>query len=368
VPAAILVLLLLGELMWYSAPTSPKRGSFSVLNVIKETEGSKMNVTITYQFDANLPLDAAVVITPVTGAPEDMPVYVFYDADYPTVGTNWIFIAMLQAHLKAELTLRGYNAVVELVNAEELKDILLAGERAIVIMASGAFPSNVLSQNVNLIKPWIDSGGVLVWFGFYIGYYVVDKGMTKETIKDDDPRNFRENGSKQLGLDGFFEYQELDNNPKVAVYQSPISDAIDTSYDLIQQAPLLHMVWANNGSVLGKIGGENPFRFRSSISLIPSGKGRIVIFGFFLMQSLALNGPECAAWDIAQILCSGVLQMEPASIMWHQDHRLAMGETKMGLFNVTVSSGVVGLVIFEFTYEKSDGVLFHRDFVSVPDV
>lgn len=192
--------------------------------------------------------------------------------------------------------------------------------------------------------------------------------MTKEAIKDEDPRNLRENGSKQLGLDGFFEYLELEDNPKVAGYVSPISEALGTSYNLVLQAPLLHMVWAKDGLVLGKIGGEDPFRFRPSISVVPTGEGKIVIFGFFLMQSLASNGPEFAAWDLAQILSCGVLQMDSASAMWHQDHRLSRGETTTGLSSLTVPSGVVGLVIFEYTHKESDGVLFYRDFVNVTDI
>jgi len=365
---AILILLLASELIWYSPYTSLRKGSFSVLNVAKQSEGSMMNITITYQLNASLPLDATIVITPVRTNPKDLPVYVFYDVDYPAVGTDWVLVAMLQAHLKAELTLRGYESAIKLVNAEELKTILLAGEQAILIMASGAFPSNILSRDVNLIKPWIDSGGVLIWFGFYVGYYVVDKGMTKADIKDDDPRNLRQNGSKLLGLENYFEYLELTDNPLVADYSSPISEALGTSYDLIQQASFLHMVWADNGLVLGKIGGEEPSRFRSSISMVPRGRGRIVLFGFFLMQSLALNGPESAAWDIAQILSSGVMQMDPMSVMWHRDHRLAGGETLTGFASMTTDFEIAGLAVFEYTYKKSDGMLFYRDFINVTDV
>lgn len=363
----ILIVLLVSEVIWYSPYTRPTKGSFSILGMFQHSEGAATNVTITYQLAAYFPLDATVVVTPVMEVPRDLPIYVFYDTDYPTVATDWIFSAMLQAHLKAELILRNYSAGVKLANAEELENILLEKKPAIVIMASGAFPSNIFSKEINLVKPWIDSGGILVWFGFHIGYYVVEREMRKEDITDDMPQNFRENGSKQLGLEGFFEYLEIKDNPKVATSPSRVSEALETTYDLILQAPLLHMVWAKSGLELGKVGGEISFRYRPSISMIPVGAGKIIIFGFFLMQSLALNGPEFAAWDIAQILCSGVLQMNPAwrqNYPWHQSYRLSRGEVKTDTSKLIVESEAVGFVIFEYTSQESDGVLFYSEFIN----
>lgn len=354
--------------MWYSAPTSPKRESFSVLNVIKEAEGSKTNVTITYQFDANLPLEATVAITPVVTTLQDLPIYVFYDTNYPTVGTDWNTIAMLEGHLKVALYLRGYSAEVRFTSAEELEDILLNNRSGIVIIASGAFPSNVFSKEINLVKPWIDAGGILMWFGFYIGYYVVEKGMKKEDVTDNIPQHFRQDGPKQLGLDGFFEYLDIEDQPKVAAYSSPASEALDITYNLIQQSPFLYMVLENDGLVLGKIGGENSLKFRPSVSMIPKGKGKIMLFGFFLMQTLASNGPELVAWDIAQILCSGILQMNAVlqqSYPWFQSYHLLRGETRTDVSTLMVDPEVAGLAVFEYTSRKSDCVLFHREFINM---
>jgi hypothetical protein len=363
VPAAILVLLLVSELLWYTPITTMSQGSFKILRMTNQSKDGENEVNITYQISPSLPLDATVVITPVEEVPQDLPVYVFYDEDYPTVGTDWIFSAILQGHLNAELRLRGYSDPAELVNATALESILLSKEPAILIMASGGFPSNVFSKDVDLVKPWIDSGGILVWFGFYIGYYSLEKGMKKGDITADMPQNPRENGSKEFGLEGFFEYLELKDTPDVAVNSSPISDALDVTYDLIQQAPLLHMVWARNGLVLGKIGGPTPFRLRPSVSMVPVGLGKIIFFGFFLMQSLASNGPELAAWDIAQILCSGVLQMNTSSIPWYQSYNMSAGESLTDTRSFTMGSEVTGLVVFEYTSRRSDSILFSRQFI-----
>jgi hypothetical protein len=362
--AAVLIILLVGEVLWYAPITKSKPGSFKILGVVRTSAEAENTVSITYQLFASLPLDATVVITPIGEFSQDLPVYVFYDTDYPTVATDWTFVAMLQAHLNAELRLRGYSNETKLANAAELEDIFIRKEPAVVIMASGAFPSNLLSKETNLVKPWVDAGGVLVWFGFYIGYYIVEKGMKSQDITDNMTQNLREDGSRELGLDGFFEYLEMKDQPTVATYPSPISDALQINYDLIQQAPLLDMVWAKNGLVLGKTGGENPSGFRSSVSIIPMGVGKIVIFGFFLMESLTLNGPELAAWDLAQILCSGVLQMKSDSVQYCQSYSLTEQETKNDTALLTLKPGITGFVVFEYTSQRSNGVLFHRDFVS----
>ena len=82
------------------------------------------------------------------------------------------------------------------------------------------------------------------------------------------------------------------------------------------------MVWAGKDLALGQIGGSNTFRLRSSVSMVPVGSGKIILFGFFLMQSMADNGPELAAMDIAQILCSGVLLMNASSTPWYRSYHM----------------------------------------------
>jgi hypothetical protein len=364
VPVAILILLLVGELLWYSPITSRNQNSFKILSATNQLEGVEEEMNISYQISPSLPLDATVVVTPVEKVPQDLPVYVFYDTDYPTVGTDWIFSAVLQAHLDAELRLRGYSASAKLVNATELESILITNESAIVIMACGGFPSNVFSKDIDLVKPWIESGGILIWFGFFIGYYSLEKGMKKEDITADMPQNPQENGSIELGLSGFFEYLNTYITPDVAYYSSPTSEALEVNYDLIQQAPLLDMVWERNGLVLGKIGGPTSSRFRASVSMVPIGLGEIILFGFFLMQSDASNGPEESAWDIAQILCSGVLQMNTSSTPWYQSYHLSAGESTTGVYSSLMGPGVVGLVVFEYASESSPTVSFNRQFIS----
>jgi hypothetical protein len=365
VPITILILSVGAEIAWYSPYGGAGQGSFSVLHVSREAGGELTNVSIEYRLDAGLPLQSTVVVTPVIKTPQNLPIYVFYDVDYPQLETDWTVIAMLQGYLEAELYLRGYTSAVKLASAEEVENIMLDNESGIVIMASGAFPSCVFSKVKNLVKPWIESGGVLVWLGFYIGYYAVDKGTKPDQITYNMTQNPRENGSSLLGLGDFFEYYALESNPQVATLSSPLSEALGTTYTLIQQAPLTSMVTSNGGLALGKIGGENLTRLRSSISMIPIGKGEIIIFGYSLMPSLALNGPESVAWDIAQIVCSGVIDMNPEDVPWYQTYHLSGGKEETNSANLMVGSDVIGVEVLVYTMKESDGVLFSREFMEI---
>jgi len=355
VPIVILLILLVSEALWYAPYTPLKEKSLRVLSVTQDREG---NVTVTYELNADLPSDVTVVVTPVTKNPTDLPVYVFYDRDYPAAGTSWGLIHILWVHLKAELYLRGYVADVELANAEELENLFSTNSSAVVIMASGALPSNLFSWEKNLVKPWIEAGGTLIWFGWIPGYYSVDKGQSIYDVKPELPQNPRHEGPRLLGLEGFFEC--LVDNPTVAENESPLSKILDTSYNLIQQAPFIYMV-NKTGLILGKFGGEWN-KLRVSISMVSMGEGRIILFGYFLTSSLTLNGPELAARDIAQILCSGVMYMSNVSAPWYQSYHLSRGEMKTDSSKFEVNSEAVGVVIYAYPSRESIGLLFHREF------
>jgi hypothetical protein len=98
--------------------------------------------------------------------------------------------------------------------------------------------------------------------------------------------------------------------------------------------------------------------------MVPMSRGKIIIFGFFLMPGLAWNGPELVAWDMAQILCSGVLQMDPGSTPWYQSYHLSEGKTITDVSNFLTGSGVVGFVIFQYPSRESEGILFSSQFVN----
>jgi len=361
VPIAILIILVISEILWYVPYTSQKRSSFSILSTTLDSEG---NFFMKYYFYVNLPLDVTIIVTPMVEKPQyPLPIYVFYDKNYTTVGTSWVHVHMLWAHLKSELYLRGYSAEVKLITTEKLEHLMSLKRPAIVIIATGAFPSDIFSWETNLVKPWIDAGGILIWFGWVPGYYVVEKGQTEEQILPKMPQHLYEEGAKRLGLEWYFEIMPIEKHPTVAENDTYLSRILDTTFNRIQQAPLCAMV-LQNGLILGKIGGEQG-RLRSSISLIPMQKGKIIVFGFFLMNSLVLNGPELAARDIAQILCSGVLYTNQALTPEYRGYQLTHGETIIDTIQTHLTPEAIGLVIYVYSHRESSSLLFYREFLPV---
>ncbi len=359
IPMTIIILLLISEAIWYAPYTRPKGGSLRIQGVTVDETG---NVIMNLQLSTDLPLDATIVVTPVTEAPKDLPVYIFYDKDYSPVGTSWIFNQMLWEHVKTEFQLRSYSAKVKLANADELEGLLSAKSPAILIIASGAFPSNLLSWEKNLVKPWIDSGGILIWFGGVPGYHIAQKGQSEEEIKRDLPQHLYEEGPKRLGIEGFFDFMAKEEQSTVAEFDSSLSGMLETRYNLIEKAPLLQKVIGVNGLALGKIGGQLE-NLKSSISMIPIRMGKILIFGCFLRSGLVLNGPELSARDIAQILCSGVLESSSISNIWYRRYQLSQGETRVDTLTIHIELIKTGIVIYGYASQESSSLLFHREFI-----
>ena len=360
VPIIVLLALLVAEAYWYIPYTHPDSGKMHILDISSNANGA---VTIKYELSASLPLDATVVVTPVQQEPQDLPVYIYYDEDYPVAGTFWNVTRMLWEHVKTDLALRTYTAEVRLVNAAELEAIFLSKSYGIVIMASGNFPSNVFSWEKNLAKPWLDAGGTLIWFGWVAGYYTVDKGQ-EEPVAWGMPNQLMEEGVKRMGLDSFFEIKAIWEHPISAESHSPLSESLDITYSLIQQAPLINKVVAAGGLILGKIGGETG-KLRSSVSVIPIGSGRIIVFGFFPMGGHVANGPELCAQEVAQILCSGVLDSGSPSNIWHQSYHLSHSETKIDTCTIHLDKNTVGVVVYGYYATDSSGLLFYREFVTL---
>jgi hypothetical protein len=347
VPIIVLAILAISEIVWYAPPTHPQAGSFQVISV---TPGSG-SATVGFRIQAQSPLDATVVIVPVTKEHEDLPVYIFFDQNYPTVGTNWALTQMLWEHVKTQLELRGYAEEVKLVNAEELKAIMQGESNCIVIISSGGLPANVFSLQPerNLVTPWIEGGGMLIWLGDAPpGYYVVDKGGTEE---------LGEKGVKLFGLEGFYDFEGW---PEFADTESPLSEALDITYNFIQQAPLVSMV-KEEGLILGKKGGEAG-KERTSVAGIPMEEGWLIDFGYVLPAGGVLNGPELTARDIAQILCSGVLKGSSTSAIQHRSYHLGQGKTITDSITIPIDAETAGLVIYAYHSIDSEGLLFYKEF------
>ncbi len=351
----VLVVLLISEFIWY-APSGPARESYLEVH---ETTIDGDWIEIMFEIHSNLATEVTVVALPIISELKDLPVYVFYDENYTTrgLGSSWFRTLRLWEHLRVGLALRGYTEEIRLVGARGLEEIFLSDPSAIVVMDYGAFPSNIFSWETNMVRPWIEKGGTLVWLGWPPGYYTVDR--EQEEVTSGMPNQLQWEGVSQIGLEGF--YEKTGYTPQSASIRTEVSRALDIEFDDVSAGPLLSRVLGARGSALGKIGGHLGTE-KSSVSVVPLGEGRIVLFGFFTQ-----DGPrwETTDWrsvvrDIAQILFSGVLEIDPDFGIEYRSYELSYGEIRADSVRLHIEEEMKGIVVYGYSSKDSNGLLFGR--------
>lgn len=316
--------------------------------------------TVNFTIYTRIPLDVKVTLIPVVEELVILPIYIFYDPKYPVPGTSWERVHMLKSNLKRELSIRNFKGDVETLTARELEDLLSKKEKAIVIFASGGFPSNVFSRNRDLVRPWLDNGGILVWFGWPPGYYTLYENQVENETFCLLPQHPFEEGVKRLGLENVVEVKPYGNACETASAPSFLGEVLDISYNLINYGALSESL-PKNGLALGMIGGTPP---KSSVSIIPVGKGRIILFGFFVMESYLLNGPELSARDIAQILCSGIVNVAENALPVYRRYQIPKGRqiTDEIKVNIPFDSDLKGIIIYVYPTLSSVCLLYYHTF------
>lgn len=325
VPVLLLLILLVSEITWYTPYLQPHSSSLEVFNVLPETD----SLSVSFELIAEFYTDATVVAIPVKSAPVDVPVYLFFDSRYISVGTDWVMISRLWEHLEIALKLRGYTGDVKVVDAEGLEDVFLSKERAVVALAYGAFPSNVFSWETNLVSPWLEAGGTLVWFGWEMGFYSVDQNQ--KTFRFGLPNQLHREGIKRLGMDQYIRLTGNSDPSGTGTDETDLSKALDIRYGYIRCGLLYTKVISSGGLVLGKIGkvdGTEGLASKTSVAAVQVGKGTVLTFGFFVgSEDQAGDRNEPASFysiarDVAQILCSGILNKSADQQIWYQRYQL----------------------------------------------
>jgi hypothetical protein len=349
----ILALTLFSELVWHVT------SSYTSFSLSISKSGQKLIVD--YSARANGPLDMKILLIPVDEEPaSDVPIHVFYDPTYPAIGTSWDIVHMLWDNLKREMLLRGFKGKIDLVSAKEMEDLMVKKERDVFIVASGSFPSNVFSKDTDLVTPWLESGGILVWFGWPPGYYTVNQGQVENATFCLLPQNPFEEGVDRLGLGDLVTINPFNGTLEVAEDPSYFSNLLDINYNLIQYGLLTDSL-PQQDMVLGMIGG-NPSK--SSVSVISVGTGKIIVFGFFVLDSYILNGPELSGRDVAQILDSGIIYASKSLMPVYQEHQLSIGESLNDKIELNTDSSIDGTVVYVYSTTTSNSYLFYSEFVS----
>ncbi len=289
-------------------------------------------------------------------------IYIYYDPKYQMALVDKKAVNGIINHLIAELTIRNYPFnKIKVVNATELKHIVLnvkSAKKSIIIIPTGAFPDTVYTKEKNLIKPWIEHGGILIWTTGQFGYYSA-RNISK-------PLDIGESWHpKDDGQKYFFGKIIIVKNKRFKEGRIPTqyAKALKLSYKYVYRGVSLSAIQALNGIALGYI---DPDSGAVSIASIPLGYGKVIIFGGDIISGpQSLKFVRILSHDIAQIIASGVLD---SNLIMYKEYYIKNYKTLKDSINIKIpkhmSSGVLIIDIFESdnegTYFKK--IILHFDF------
>lgn len=323
-------------------------GRFVPTNVNSTLNGDTLTTHDSFLVDTGkLPLQLSLVAAPITSIGKDRPVFIYYDSAYPSLGnepSSWIGIV---DHLPAELSLRGYSGPVQTVNATGLQRAMTQNLTSIVVIPSGVFPSTVQNSTQGLVHAWLMSGGVLVWMGGPFGFY--SEPSLERTI---DPKTANMTIASQpqqqiLGLQ--FGTPVLNGTSRIANLNTRFSSALNLTYSDVWTAPTQGTLKSVGGFAIGHTQNSSDTS-RSSISLIPVGQGRIILFGGPVGNLLTTDGEDVIAHDTAQVLSLGDLAFAPQ--IQYSTFNLSPGVSTLlsftASFNLT-STAIHGVALAAFS-------------------
>lgn len=228
-------------------------------------------------------------------------VYIYYDSRYPALQVSEHGALGLIDHLEREFTVLDLKVNMQIIDADKLAALIDSGDTdPVIIMASGVLPETVYPKgNEPTIAKWMRDGGRLIWIGEPIGYYRGIKGK----LDFDDIEAIRESMTKQMmGADYFWSthFPEWDNSS--AADESDISQSLGLTYNWVRTGADVHMVKKNNGTILGRTKAFDDGTIRTSIALIPIGKGNMTVFG-----AGVFNQEVELAQDVTRIIMSQII-------------------------------------------------------------
>ncbi len=294
----ILFVILIGEILLASYTFSVNNyPSVEIAGCDFAEVGGDLLIEVNYSItQATYPLVIRVVLIPVYKEIYDKPVYIYYDADYPSsCVTRAAWIGFID-HLLPALKLKGYTGTLEVVNADRLKEIMLNRKDSIVIIPSGVFPATVHSKTETLVDDYLKGGGTIIWMGDGFAYY---SGKFRENVvwpSEENPGWASQDAILGYPLSGNYA-------PIIAYESSPISNALNLQYPGIQTGVTISQALRHGGLILGKV-----YEDKTSIAAVPVGNGSLIIFGGAVGLTRSEFGEDVVANDVATILLSNIFQ------------------------------------------------------------
>ena len=311
----------------------------------------------------DLPMDLQIVAIPVVKMPIDKEVFLYFDERYPHLLFNMAGWISIVNRVIVELKLRGYNAPIKIVNATQLREIMMNNYGCVIVILCGVFPDTVYDpfRDVNLVKPWLYLGGTLIWAGDVFAFYSGHIGVELDYKSPDQPK--WEGEKMMLGYSLL--YRSVDPEPeyRFAITKSKLSEALDLRYNDLWVGCIISELLKHNGLILGDVGGAWGEE-RTSIGGVPVGQGYLIIFGGGYYGSPL---GKFIGRDIAQILYSEILSSSDFADfeIAYNDHQLERRSLEEGSINMTFhnEASISGIVITVFS-KNPDVHIYTRKYYS----
>ncbi len=298
----------------------------------------------------HLPLVLRIVAAPIASLRTDFPVFIYYDQKFPTLGNDARGWTGVLDHLPAELRLRGYLGRIQTVDASGLQKAMVQDPQSVIVVPSGVFPSTVQNATESLVRPWLRSGGVLVWMGGPFGFYSTPLARTLDPLTT----NMSTAIAAQENILGYrLTEPPLLGPSRIATISTTFSTALSLSYSDVWVAPTIGLLSSIGGLNVGFVQSETNVS-RSSLSIIPVGAGKIILFGGPVSNVLTADGEDIVAHDTAQILSlddvlfnagikSATFTIPPAESTW-----LSFSAS----FNSTSAVGVILMGFSDYSFSR----------------
>ena len=235
-----------------------------------------------------------VVAFPIGEVISRTSILVFNDPALPYAGGSFALMDAVKSDVAALASVDAPDISVGRVDSaglvSTLRDTGTASSTAILILG-GTVPMQTFSKKVNLITPWVDSGGLLVWAGDAIGYYSVSPG---DHLDPTNSKNLQAAGSKILLGAPLVSFPTAFG--RMGAAPSPIAAALQLRYSQTSSGLVTSMIDGDAGLDLGFRGDAV-----TSIAFRPHGRGGYLLFGG------RVGDPVVVADDIIRILFSNIL-------------------------------------------------------------
>ena len=339
------LLLILGEALPFA------QGTVLTVAVVQGPSGvgpggSLVHVDVTLRAGGQ-PVDATAILFPVTNASAMGPVVFYIDPAYPILGDLGSIYGVWD-HLGPELRARGYAGGMSMANATQLADLMNSTATPVVVMATGVMPRTILNRTRNLVRPWLERGGVLVWAGDYLGAYI--GGTNTTDVNWDQAWNLQYEGEKDVfgspvvGVNTTF--------PGTVNGSTAVSAWLDIRYPYAYEGANLSYLGGFGGFALGGVANntkDNVSFPHTSLAWIPVGRGGVLLFGYGPVLPYGYSAEDAVAGDIAQALRSGILWWDRSILPGVANVTLDRGGVATVSLNVLVPAGDPAAMVYVYS-------------------